>query len=160
MIVFMTLARFVVALGLITLSPLSFAKNSLNAAEQAAPVAKLEPIINTASLLQVLFSLLFVIAVIYLLAWYLRRHQFSGGLSQNMTVIAALSVGARERVVLVQLAEKQLLLGVSPGRVNLLQAYEQPVLDNSHANQQSVFAKLLAGQVKSSGNDDVDSSRS
>ena len=160
MMAFISLARFVVVLSLMVLSSLSLAMDQLDLATNAAPVAKLEPIINTASVLQVLFSLLFVIAVIYLLAWYLRRHQFSGGLSQNMTVIAALSVGARERIVLVQLAEKQLLLGVSPGRVNLLQAYEQPVLDNSHANQQSVFAKLLAGQVKSSGNDDVDSSRS
>jgi len=160
MIVFMTLARFVVALGLIVLSPLSLAKDHLDSAAQAAPVAKLEPIINTASVLQVLFSLLIVIAVIYLLAWYLRRHQFSGGLSQKMTVIAALSVGARERVVLVQLAEKQLLLGVSPGRVNLLQAYDQPVLDNSDADQQSPFAKLLAGHLKSTSSNEVDSGRS
>jgi flagellar protein FliO/FliZ len=104
--------------------------------------------------------LLFVIAVIYLFAWYLRRHQSSGVLNQKMTVIAALSVGARERVVLVQLAEKQILLGVSPGRVNLLQAYDQPILDNHHAAQQSPFAKLLAGHLKSSSNNEVDSDRS
>ena len=159
MIVFMTLARFVVALGLIVLSPLSLAKDHLDSAAQAAPVAKLEPIINTASVLQVLFSLLIVIAVIYLLAWYLRRHQFSSGLSQKMTVIAALSVGARERVVLVQLAEKQLLLGVSPGRVNLLQAYDQPLFDNSYASQQSPFAKLLAGHFKPTRSNEVDSGR-
>ena len=77
-----------------------------------------------------------------------------------MTVIAALSVGARERVVLVQLAEKQLLLGVSPGRVNLLEAYDQPILDSNHATQQSPFAKLLAGNLKSSSNNEVDLDRS
>ena len=160
MIVFISLARFVVVLSLMVLPSLSLAMDQLDSATNAAPVAKLEPIINTASVLQVLFSLLFVIAVIYLFAWYLRRHQSSGVLNQKMTVIAALSVGARERVVLVQLAEKQILLGVSPGRVNLLQAYDQPILDNHHAAQQSPFAKLLAGHLKSSSNNEVDSDRS
>ena len=160
MIAFISLFRFVVALVLIVLPSLSFAKDQLDPEINAAPVAKLEPIINTASVFQVLLSLLFVIAVIYLFAWYLRRHQSSGGFDQKMSIIAVLSVGARERVVLVQLAEKQLLLGVSPGRVNLLQAYDEPILDNDHVAQQSPFAKLLAGHLKSSGNNEVDSDRS
>ena len=156
MIAFISLPRFVLVLGLIVPWSLSLAKDQLDSAESAVPLAKLEPIINAASVLQVLFSLLFVIAIIILFAWYLRRHQSSGVLNQKMTVVAALSVGARERVVLVQLAGKQLLLGVSPGRVNLLQAYDQPVLDKNHATHHSSFAKLLAGHLKSSSNSKVD----
>ena len=144
MIAFILLFRFVVVLSLMVLSSLSLAKDQLDSAIHAAPVAKLEPIINTASVFQVLFSLLFVIAVIYLFAWYLRRHQSSGVLNQKMTVIAALSVGARERLVLVQLAEKQLLLGVSPGRVNLLQAYDQPIFDNQPCYPAKSFRKIIS----------------
>ena len=156
----MSLSKFALALVLIFVSPILHAKDQLDEVSQVVPVAKLEPIINTGSIVQILASLVFVIGIIYLLAWYLRRQQSSVGLSQKMTVIAALSVGARERVVLVQLAEKQLLLGVSPGRVNLLQAYDQPIVNSRHEDQQSSFAKLLSRHSKPSNNDEIDSSNS
>ena len=63
MIAFISLARFVVVLSLMVLSSLSLAMDQLDSATNAAPVAKLEPIINTASVLQVLFSLLFVMKI-------------------------------------------------------------------------------------------------
>ncbi len=147
-------------LGLLFLSPLTKAQNQLDAVTHADSVAKLEPIINTGSLIQVVLSLVLVIGVIYLLAWYLRRQQSSIGLSQNMRVIAALSVGTRERVVLVQLADKQLLLGVGSGSVNLLQAFDEPVLKGHEHGQHSTFARLLARHLQSSNGNKVESDRS
>jgi flagellar protein FliO/FliZ len=62
-----------------------------------------------------------VLGAILLLAWMMRR---LGNFSQLQTgkfrVLAALSLGARERVVLLQAGDKQLVLGVSPGRVQTL----------------------------------------
>lgn len=42
----------------------------------------------------------------------------------NMRVISALSVGTREKIVLVQVGEKQLLLGVAPGSINKILVLE------------------------------------
>ena len=70
---------------------------------------------------QWLGGLIVVLAAILIFAWALRR---LSGLSASRAgcfkVLAALSLGARERVVLVQAGDKQLVLGVAPGRVQTL----------------------------------------
>jgi flagellar protein FliO/FliZ len=70
---------------------------------------------------QWLGGLMVVLAAILLFAWALRRlGSFSASDGGRFKVLAALSVGARERVVLVQAGDKQLVLGVAPGRVQTL----------------------------------------
>ena len=82
---------------------------------------KKEPVFTAATLLRWLVSLLFVLALIYAAAWYLRRlPAFGPKPEQSMRVVSALSVGTRERVVLVQVGERRLLLGVAPGRVSFI----------------------------------------
>jgi len=70
-------------------------------------------------------GLVLVLVVFFLCVWMARK---AGGLSSatagQMRVIGGLSLGAKERVVLMQLGEKQLLLGVSPGRVEALHTLE------------------------------------
>lgn len=90
----------------------------------AAPAA--EPM-AAANLLQLLFGLIVVLIAIGVTAFLLRR---LGRLPQgpgNMRVIAGLSLGARERAVLVQVGDKQLLLGVAPGRVQTLHVLDRPL---------------------------------
>lgn len=102
------------------------------------------PVFTGNSVIQVVLSLAFVIVLIYAVAWYIRRLQLTtAGTGQAMQVVSALSVGPRERVVLVQVGEEQLLLGVAPGRVNLLQQFETAVIDVKDANLQTSFAKIL-----------------
>ena len=94
---------------------------------QAAPVT---PGVSTGGMLKVLLALAAVVGLIYLLAWLLRRSlSRSTGSAQAIKVLASASVGSRERVVLVDVAGRQLLLGVAPGRVNLLSEFEESVVD-------------------------------
>lgn len=86
---------------------------------------------SSAALLQVLLGLLFVIALILVLAWFARRTMGVPVAGQHMKVIAGVSLGTRERAVLVQVGQEQLLLGVAPGRVTLLSRFEEPVVDAS-----------------------------
>ncbi len=79
------------------------------------------------SLLQLLFGLIVVLVAIGVTALLLRR---LGRLPQGagtLRVIAGLSLGARERAVLIQVGDKQILLGVAPGRVQALHVLERPV---------------------------------
>lgn len=91
------------------------------AADNVAPVA-VHP-------LNMVLGLLFLLAIVVGGWWLVRR---AGGLPTNqgsgLRVVAAISVGPRERVVLVELAGEQWLLGVAPGRVNLLHRFETPVV--------------------------------
>lgn len=117
-------------------------------AETAPANIRPEPVVSGSSIVQVVLSLIFVVVLIYAVAWYLRKMQFSAAMpGQRMQVVSALSVGARERVVLVQVGEEQVLLGVAPGRVNLLHRYSEPVIAATDSDG-SPFAKVLGSKLR------------
>ena len=84
---------------------------------------------NSGSVVQLLAGLLLVVALIFVLGWALKRFSGLPGQHKRLNVIASLPLSTREKVVLVQAGEKQLLLGVAPGRVNLLESFEEPVIE-------------------------------
>ncbi len=107
---------------------------------------------SAGSLLQLLLGLALVIGMILALAWAARRTGFAAGISHtDLKVIATLTLGARERVVLVQAGEQQLLLGVAPGRVNLLQTFETPLIDPSKTPGNQFAERLREALHRSRG---------
>lgn len=92
------------------------------------PAAAKQPVMPGESVFGVVFSLLLVVAVIFMLAWVMRR---MGGVTPRsnamMKIVGALSMGARERVVLIQVGEEQVLLGVAPGRIQTLHVLDKPL---------------------------------
>jgi len=101
------------------------------------------PGVDAGNLLQTIFGLLLVLALIVAMAWLMKRSQQWHGIGQQQfKVIAALPLGPREKAVLLQVGEQQLLLGVTPQNVNLLSALEQP-LDLNAGQQSTVFSDKL-----------------
>jgi flagellar protein FliO/FliZ len=93
---------------------------ALAGARPAAPVAMQAPTAG-GSLLQTTFSLLVVLAVLVGLAWLLKRYgpkSVTG--SANVKLVGALSVGTRERILVVEVGEQWIVVGASPGRMNAL----------------------------------------
>jgi flagellar protein FliO/FliZ len=84
--------------------------------------------VDAGGLLRVCLSLGVVIALILGAGWVLRRLQGgavrSGG---NLRALESIAIGMKERVVLVQAGETQLLLGVAPGNVRTLHVFDTPV---------------------------------
>ena len=111
--------------------------------------AKNFSVITAGSVLQLLLSLLVIIALILALAWYARNMQsFSLGQgSAPLRVLAATSVGSKERVVLVQVGEEQLLLGVAPGQVALLTKLDTPLAPGSAERTPGSFIQHLRGAM-------------
>lgn len=73
-------------------------------------------------LLQTTFALIFVLALLVGLAWFLKRYgprNFGGG-NSNIKLVGALSVGTRERILVVEVGEQWIVVGASPGRMNAL----------------------------------------
>lgn len=90
-----------------------------------APVSALAadaPGASAGSLLQVLFGLIAVLALMVGVAWMMRRMGVAGMQSNSVArVIGGVAVGTRERVVVVEVADQWIVVGVAPGRVNALQ---------------------------------------
>lgn len=96
--------------------------SSLPVLAQAADAASPTPAVSAAgSLLQVFIGLVAVLLLIAATAWVAKRFGVTrGGASNVLQVISSASVGARERVVVVEVGESWLVVGVAPGSVNAL----------------------------------------
>ena len=76
---------------------------------------------SAGSMLQMLAGLLLVLAAIGAAAWLLKRYAANPATATGtVRVIAGAAVGPRERVVLVEIGETWLVLGVAPGQVRML----------------------------------------
>jgi len=87
-------------------------------------------------LTQLMLGLLVVLAVIVALAWVVRRVQQAaprGG--QVIDIVSARALGPRDRLVLVQVGDEQILLGVSPGRITSLHVMKEPVRSPARSEQ-------------------------
>lgn len=74
-----------------------------------------------------IMSLLMVLALILASAWLLRKFNFANKSISGMKVVASLSLGHKEKLVVVEVGKEQLLLGVSSGQINLIKTLEQPL---------------------------------
>jgi flagellar protein FliO/FliZ len=70
-------------------------------------------------------GLLIVLVVFFACVWLVKKiGRIPGMGSAKMYVLGGLSLGTREKVVLLQVGKKQLLLGVAPGRIETLHVLE------------------------------------
>lgn len=91
--------------------------NKLFARSEAAP----PPPSGLSSLGQVTGALLVVLAVVFIAAWMLRRLKlFSQRGAGYLEVLGEISIGAKERAVLLKVGDKRVLVGVAPGSVTAL----------------------------------------
>ena len=106
----------------------------------ALPLSALaaEPVVQVAAapavgsvggqLTQLVLGLLLVIGLIFVLAWLMRRVQRIGpGNGQVIELVGSRALGPRDRLVLVQVGEEQILLGITPGRITPLHVLKTPV---------------------------------
>lgn len=115
------------------------------------------PEISAAYMVQMVLSLVFVIACIIALTWLIKRMQYPQGSSASaFRILASLNVGARERVILIQLGEQQILVGVAPGRVQTLHVLEEPIDFNVRRREVSdvSFAQRLKVALDKRGEKD------
>lgn len=86
------------------------------------PVHEVAPAaVGASGLLQAGFGMAVVVGLIFLCAWAARRfglQRLGGG--QLVKVVSSAAVGQRERVVVVEVADTWLVLGVTPSQVNTL----------------------------------------
>ncbi|NQZ22317.1 MAG: flagellar biosynthetic protein FliO [Colwellia sp.] len=72
-------------------------------------------------------SLLLVLFAIVIAAWLLKKLQVGGNTVNGLKVVTSLNLGSKERLVVVQIGEKQLLLGITGQQINLLDTLDEPI---------------------------------
>jgi flagellar protein FliO/FliZ len=100
--------------------------------------------VSTSTLVETLFGLLFVLASIAVVAWLLRRStHFTSSANGQLKVIGGLSLGPRERAVLMQVGDKQLLVGITPHQIQTLHVLEEPIIETEKTDKSEGFSSRL-----------------
>jgi flagellar protein FliO/FliZ len=114
---------------------------------------------SSGSLLQVLFGLVVVLGLLAGAAWLMKR---SGAMRPAAGTVARIvggvSVGTRERVVVIEVGEQWVVVGVAPGQVNALATMPRQETPAAQAGAQAAdpnmppFAAWLKKTIEKRGN--------
>lgn len=126
----------------------------LVAAEQADPAVRSEALVSAGSMVQMLIALVVVVAIIVGLSILVRRLSLVPGASGGMIrIVSSLALNSKDRLLLVQVGEEQILISASPGRIGKVHELQAPVDTASFDNLQkakgksfnSLFTQVLQG---------------
>lgn len=105
----------------------------------AAPglsVAQTKTVSPTTGLLQIFLALAFVIALMLVAAWLFKRiGPIANGHSLQMKVIGGLNIGNREKIMVVEVADQWLVLGVTAQNINTLATLPKQEIPSTETNQ-------------------------
>lgn len=129
----------------LTLS-LIFLMPTARAAEAGAGSSPV-PMLDSGSLLQMLLALAVVVVLIIGLSFAIQKFKlFTVGSSAHIRIVGGLALSNKDRLLLVQVGNEQLLISASPGRINKVHEMREPV-DAEAARARPVnnpnFASLL-----------------
>jgi len=94
---------------------------------------------------QMIIGLALVLGLIVLASWLLRRFGAGPAASGSIVrIVTAASVGPRERVVLVEVQDSWLVLGVAPGRVSMLHQLPRQEIAPAGLQAPQGFGRWLA----------------
>ena len=128
-----------------------FSWDAAHAVLPTVPSPAAEPVRSfaAAGLLQAGLGLAVVIGLIFLLAWVARRFGLqSPGNGKLLKVVSSAMVGQRERVVVVEIGDAWLVLGVAAGQVRALHTLPAGQLPAAPATPLAAFAGTSAFSQK------------
>lgn len=124
----------------------AFASEENSSQINSSPIISADPM-SGSYLFQLILGLIVVLICILALAWFAKRmNRLQSSTAGMLKIIGGISMGSRERVVLLQVGSEQLLIGVSPGRINTLHVLENP-LEDADVNSEKTFATSLSEKL-------------
>lgn len=111
---------------------------------ETVPGIAVTPGIGGGDVLGVGVSMFIVIGVILVLGWAYSRSRFlAGGASDVINVVATRALGPKERLLVVEVADQQLLVGMTSTGVQTLHVFDKPVCVTETRNEPAGFAARL-----------------
>jgi len=83
---------------------------------------------SASSILSVFLSLLVVIAIIFAFAYVMRRFNVTQSGNGQMRVVASMTAGTKEKVIVIEIGDEQHLLGITAHNINHLAKLETPII--------------------------------
>ena len=127
----------------------AFAQPAAAATDGAVGVAA--PV-GTGDVASVVLSLLLVLGTVMLCGWlWSRGRGWRGAAGEVFSVIATQPLGPRERIVVIEVAGKQLVVGMTATQINTLHVFDEPVVRRTGAANGTVspFAARLRERLRS-----------
>ena len=104
------------------LSSQSFANSTTNSQKKEAS--------SNTDALSVSLGLIFILIIIFSLAWFMKRMGYSNLSGQGqLKIVASLNLGTKEKIALIQVGRQQLLVGITATQINTLHVLDEPVVD-------------------------------
>jgi len=119
--------------------------SSFEANAQAASLS------NPTSIVSIFLSLLLVIAIVFALAYLMRRFNVTQSGSSQLKVVASMMAGTRERVLVVDVGGEQHLLGITSHNINHLAKLDKPLPCEKNSAAENFKDKLslfMAGKLQ------------
>ena len=111
----------------------------------AARPLEVPSVVSTGGMIKITLSLLLVLAAIVTVAWLLKRMNVAQqGRGNLLKVIGSVAVGQRERVVLIEIGESWLLVGVGPGQIRTLHTLAKGDTASPRPEADNQFGKMLS----------------
>ncbi|HMU65680.1 MAG TPA: flagellar biosynthetic protein FliO [Cellvibrionaceae bacterium] len=110
---------------------------------------KAQPINNNISLIKTFGGLTMVLGMIFLMAKMGKKfHPSINAPDRALKIVSMLSLGTKEKVALIQVGSKQVLIGVTPQSINTLLDIAEPIhFDSSTtANSKSILSARTASE--------------
>ena len=107
------------------------------------------PVIEGPEILSLGVSVVVVVGVVILLGWLYSRLRFNGGAGgKTINIVATRGLGPKERLLLVEVGDKQLLVGMTAASVQTLHTFDRPVVAEEVINEELGFADRLRTALK------------
>ena len=104
-----------------------------------------EPAFAIGELIKLVFALGVTIGLFYALALFMKRLQVGTGRSGSLiTVLAAMPLGGKEKLWVVDVAGEKLVIGTTPGNVNCLHVLKDGAVADALAEHQAAAPLPLA----------------
>ena len=111
---------------------------------EAVPGIALTPGVGGGDVLSIGVSMFVVIGVIIVLGWAYSRSRFvAGGANDVINVVATRALGPKERLLVVEVADQQLLVGMTSTGVQTLHVFDKPVCAAETKKETEGFAARL-----------------
>lgn len=102
------------------------------------------PVLDAPHIANFGLSLVVVIAAILVIGWFYSRMRIGAGKAGDViNVVASRPLGPKERLMVIEIGDQQLLVGMTATQLQTLHIFDKPVVDAGQAVDQEGFAGRL-----------------
>ncbi len=93
-------------------------------------------VVGGSEIASMVISMLVVVGAIIALGWLYSRSRLAvSGARDVINVVASRALGTKERLILVEVADKQLLVGMTSSQIQTLHVFDEPVVKEQPASE-------------------------